>query len=49
MVNMFVRRNQIEVNDCDTEVIKHWIYNNKEVMKKAEKIPKNDIRRYFEC
>ena len=49
MVNIFIRRNQIEVKDCDTETIKRWIYNVKEVMKKAEKIPKNDIRRYFEC
>ena len=37
MVNIFIIRNQIEVNDCDTEVIKCWIYNAKEVMKKAEK------------
>ena len=48
MVNMFIRRHQIEVNNCNTETIKCWIYNAKEVMKKAEKIPKNDIRRYFE-
>ena len=49
MINMFIRINQIDVNSCNTETIRQWIYNAKEVMKKVEKLPKNDIRRYFEC
>ena len=40
---------KIRINDCSTKTIKRWIYNAKEVIKKAEKLPRNDIRRYFEC
>ena len=46
---MFIRSHQLKVNDCNTETIRRWIYNAKEVMKKVEKLPKNDIQRYFKC
>ena len=49
IVKLFVRKNPINVEDSNTETIKRWIYNVKEIMKKAEKLPRNDIRRYFEC
>ena len=47
-VKLFVRRNHIDVQRSSTETIKTWIYNVKEIMKKVEKLPKGDIRRYFE-
>ena len=49
MVNTFIRKHPIKVDECSAETIKSWICNAKEVMKKSEKLEKNDIRRYFEC
>ena len=49
MVNLYIRKHEINVNECTTDTIRKWILNAKEVMKKAEKLKKNDIRRYFEC
>jgi len=31
-----------------TKAIIKWIYNVKKIMSKASKMPRNDIRRYFE-
>ena len=47
-VKLFVRRNALELRRCSIETIRTWIYNVKELQKKVEKLPKEDIRRYFE-
>ena len=47
-VKLFATRNRINVEQNSTETIRMWIYNVKEIMKKVEKLPKGDIRRYFE-
>ena len=48
MVTMFITKHPIDVKECSTKTIKRWTHNAKEVMKNAEKLKKNDIRRYFE-
>ena len=47
-VKVFVRRNEINLQTACTDTIIQWIYNIKEMIKKASKFPRNDIRRYFE-
>ena len=49
MVNIGMRKHQINTSECDADAIRRWILNAKEVMKKAEKLKKNEIRRNFEC
>ena len=49
MVNIFIRKHPIKVDECSAETIKSWTHNAKEVMKKSEELEKNDIRRHFEC
>ena len=46
-VKVFIMRNQIEIEKYRIETIKTWIYDMKEIQKKLEKIPKNDIRIFF--
>lgn len=45
---IFVRRNELDLVRCKTETTFQWIYNVKEMIRNVEKMPKNDIRRYFE-
>ena len=45
----FVRRNELGLIKVKPYVLQQWIYNIKEMKKKADKIPKNDIRKYCEC
>ena len=40
-------RNQFKIEKYRIETIKTWIYDMKEIQKKLEKIPKNDIRIFF--
>ena len=47
-VKLFAMRNKIDAERCSTETIRVWIYNVKEIIKKAEKLPRGDIRRFFE-
>ena len=47
-VKLFVRRNALELRRYSIETIRTWIYNMKELQKKVEKLPKGNIRRYFE-
>ena len=49
MVNIFIRKHPIKVDECSAETIKSWVHNAKEVMIKSEGLGKNDIRRCFEC
>ena len=46
-VKAFVQRNELNVERATSNTITRWIYNIKEMVKKADKRPKNDIRRYF--
>ena len=47
-VQLFVRRSKINIERCSTETIKTWIYNVKNLIRKVEKLPKGDIRRFME-
>ena len=47
-MRLCVKKNEIKVQQCRTETIKRWTCNVKEFEKKIDKIPQNDIRRYFE-
>ena len=47
-VKVFIRWNRTNVNNIQIDTVVRWIYNVKEMKIRAEKIPKNDIRRYFE-
>ena len=48
MVNMLIRKHLIDKKEHSAEAAKIWTFNVKEVMKNAEKLKKNNIRRYFE-
>ena len=48
-VRAFVIRNELDPTKVKSNVLQRWIYNVKEMYKKADKRPKNDIRRYCEC
>ena len=43
----YVQKHQIEVEQYKTETVRRWINNVREFERKLEKIPKEDIRRYF--
>ena len=47
-VKLFAMRNHIQVERCRMETVLQWIYNVLKMIKKVEKVPQNDIRRYFE-
>jgi len=46
-VKTFARRHKIDTERSSVERVKSWIYSVKEMIKKVEKIPENDIRRFF--
>ena len=48
-VKLFILRNKIDASKCNTEAILQWIYNVKTMIRKVEKLPREDFRRYFEC
>ena len=46
-VKAYVQRNELNIDRTTLNNIVRWIYNVKEMVKKADKRPQNDIRRYF--
>ena len=48
-VKAFIRKGDLDVNNMQIWVLQQQIYNVKEIYRKAEKRPKNDIQRYFKC
>ena len=48
-IKVFVSRSELDKNHTKPHILQQWIYNVKEMHNKVEKLPKNDIRRYFEC
>ena len=46
-VKAYVQRNDLNIDRTTLNNIVRWIYNVKEMVKKADKRPQNDIRRYF--
>ena len=48
-VKAFVRRNKLNENNTSPYVMQQWSYNVNEMREKAEKRPRNDVRRCFEC
>ena len=46
-VKAFVRKHKMNEEGKSVDAIKRWIYTVKEMIKKVEKVPANDIRRYF--
>ena len=47
-VKLFVRRTALDLNRCNTDTIRIWTHNVKELRKKVKKLPKGDIRRFCE-
>jgi len=47
-VQLFVRRTALDLNRCNTDTIRTWIQNVIELRKKVKKLPKGDIRRFYE-
>ena len=47
-VKIFVSRNKIDAERVGSKALLQWICNMKKIIRKVEKIPGNDIRRYFE-
>ena len=47
-VKLFVRRTALDLNRCNTDAIRIWMHNAKELRKKVKKLPKGDIRRFCE-
>lgn len=46
-MNLYVQRCKIDTDRCSCETIKKWIVNLKEIERKVEKIPLDDIRRWM--
>ena len=46
-VKTFARRNAINVQRCNVDTIKQWIYNVKEIIKKVQRTLQGDIRRFI--
>ena len=44
---VFVRKNELRINLIKTEIVQEWIMNLKEMKRKADRVPMNDIRRFF--
>ena len=42
-VKLTIRKNPIDSNRSNTETIKRWLYNAKEIIKKVEKTLRNNI------
>ena len=47
-VKVFVLCSELDKNHTKPHILQQWVHNVKEMYNKAEKLPKNDIRRYFE-
>ena len=46
-VQLFAAQTEIQINQSRTATILQWIHNVKLMIRKVEKLPHNDIRRYF--
>ena len=46
-IRLYVERCKIDLDRCNCDNIKRWIMNLKQIKKKVEKIPPNDIRRLY--
>ena len=46
-IRMYVEKNKLDVERCNSDTIRRWIMNMKTIEKKVETIPANDIRRYM--
>ena len=46
-VKTYVRRTRIDAARSSVDQVKRWIYGVKEMIKKVEKVPKSDIRKFF--
>jgi len=44
---MYMQKCKLDVHRCKCDNIKRWILNLKNIEKKVEKIPQNDIRHYM--
>ena len=47
-VKMHARRTNADVERCTIDRIFRWMCNVKRLIRKVEKMPKNDMRQYFE-
>ena len=47
-IKLYVCKKRIDIDKCNNETIKRWLYNLKEFEKRIEKTKRNDIRRYFD-
>ena len=47
-VKLFVKRTALDLNRCNTDTIRIWMHNVKELQKKVKNLPKGDIRRFCE-
>ena len=43
----FARRHKLDAERSSVEKVKNWIHSVKEMIRKVEKTPLNDIRRFF--
>ena len=48
-VNVFSQRNILNANNSSPQVMQQWMCDANEMHKKAEKRPRNDTRRFFQC
>ena len=48
-VQTFTHRNKIDIERTKYEDIMQWMHNVKNLIKKVERLPTNDIRRHCEC
>ena len=46
-VREYVKKFKINIERCNTDMMKKWVMNLKIIEKKIEKVSKNDIRRYM--
>ena len=46
-VKTFARRHNIDAERSSVEKVKNWMHSVKEMIRKVEKTPLNDIRRFF--
>ena len=46
-VKLFADRTDVKIDQSRTETILQWICNVKTMMRKVEKIPQDDMRRFF--
>lgn len=48
-VKFFTQRIGIDTQNSRNEVVLQWTWNVKNMIRKVEKLPREDIKRYFEC